>query len=298
MTQVSLLTEDSLSKVMHLDFKGLEPASNLGPKPELTWLPKDWLFVNQVYQRTLASNRSRRLVRQIVETFSWARFQPITVTMQADGQFAVIDGQHRAAAALLHPAVVEVPAWVVDTPELRAQAKVFVGVNSDRNAMTTMQLFRAQLAARDPDAVQVQEVCRRAGVTIAFHLVSVNKVLPPRHTMAVSTIRKLIGKHGERHVVTALKSMADAYHNVENQLRGQSIVAVTALFVEYADRIDRDRLVAVLSEIDCEGLIDDARQVKKIVGGSTESGMTTVLIRHYDKGLPLDKRLQPQARAA
>lgn len=293
-------SSSQLAKVAELALKGLVPALDLGPKPEFLWMPKDWLFVDGVYQRAMAGESSRRLVRKIVSEFCWAKFQPITVTELdwSDGRFAVVDGQHRAAAALLHPAVTEVPVWVVHAPEVVEQAKVFVGINADRIRMTTMQLFKAELAAGDAAARLVSDVCERAGIRIVFHLNNSGKELPPRQTMAVSTIRKLIAKHGERMVEQALSVLAEAYHDTPNQLRGQVIQAVTALYAEHGDRIERERLVTVLAEKDCEDLTDAARQVKRLEGGSTEAGMVRALLAGYDHGLTPAKRLRPVARAA
>ncbi|WP_207458634.1 DUF6551 family protein [Azospirillum sp. SYSU D00513] len=290
----------TLTKVTSLSLRDLDPAKDLGPMPEFCMLPKDWLFVDAIYQRAMSTDASKTLVRKIVEEFSWSRFQPVTVTPidWEAGKFAVVDGQHRAAAALLHPGVTEVPAWVIDAPEARDQARAFVGVNLDRIRMTTMQLFRAQLTASDPDAMQVKAVCERAGIRIAFHLSNSAKQLPPRQTMAVSTIRKLIAKHGERPVFFALSILAEAYAETPNQLRGQVIQAVTMLVLDHGERIERERLVRVLGETDCESLLEAARQVKKLMGGSTEAGMVAALVSAYDKGRMDQKRLVPQVRAA
>ncbi|QCG97359.1 hypothetical protein E6C67_26670 [Azospirillum sp. TSA2s] len=287
----------TLFPVTSITMKGANPAPNLGPKPEFLWMPKSWLYVDAVYQRAMTSGKSRRLVRRITEEFWWPKFTPLTVTPLdwEAGKFAVVDGQHRAAAALAHPDVTEVPVWVVDAPDVRAQASVFVGVNADRNGMTTMQLFKAQLAAGDPAAVQVQEVCSRSGVTVAFHLSNGSRELPPRTTMAVSTIRKLIAKHGEKPVRLALTMLATAYADAPNQLRGQIIQAMTSLVVEHGDKIDPERLVSALAEKDCEDLLDAARQVKRLEGGTTDAGMVRALMAAYDQGLTPAKRLRRAA---
>lgn len=290
---------DTLSPV-GITMKGARPSADLGPKPEFLWMPIEWLFVDATYQRAMASGKSRRLVRKIVDEFCWSRFTPITVTPLdwERGRFAVVDGQHRAAAAILHPMVTEVPAWVVDAPDVRAQAATFVGINADRNGMTVMQLFKAQIAAGDSAAVQVETLCARAGITIAFHLSNGSRELPPRTTMAVSTIRKLIAKHGEGTVLLALSTLAEAYRDAPNQLRGQIIQAMVTLFVEHGERIDRERLVAAIAQKDCEDLLDAARQVKRLEGGTTDAGMVRALMAAYDNGLTPGKRLRPVARAA
>ncbi|HEY0832503.1 MAG TPA: DUF6551 family protein [Azospirillum sp.] len=295
-------TPEAAAKVATLTLKDLKPAADLGDRPEFVWLPVEWLFVDGIYQRAMTSAKSRKTVRTIVERFSWAKFTPLVVTEIGDGyasgQFAVIDGQHRAAAAILHPLVTEVPAWVVDAPEARQQAQAFVGINGDRTGLTPLQLFKGQVAAGDPHAVAVARICEQAGITIVFSISNGSRELPPRQTMAVSTIRKMLVKHGEGTVAAALSALAEAYHDTPNQLRGQVVSAVTALLADHGDRIDRARLIATLRAKDCEDLIDAARQVKRLEGGSTEAGMVRALTAAYDAGLTQSRRLRSVMRAA
>ena len=56
-----------------------KPSTELGERPELMWLPKNLLYVDERYQRETAKKTSRRLIRKLVEDFSWSKFQPITV---------------------------------------------------------------------------------------------------------------------------------------------------------------------------------------------------------------------------
>ncbi|MBP2291018.1 DUF6551 family protein [Azospirillum rugosum] len=283
------------TRIGTLDLTGLEHSTELGPMPEFVMIPKDWLCVDHTYQRKMEGRRSAELVRKIVEEFTWAKFQPLTVVQMEDGRFLVVDGQHRATAATLHPLVEEVPCWVVPAPERKAQAKVFVGINADRNAMSALQIFKAMLAAGDPDALQVKSVCERAGVTIVYSISGASKALAPAQTQAVSTIRKLIVQHGEGPVLAALQTLVGAYPDVPGQLRSQIISALTAMFVRYGDRIDRDRLVKLLWDRDCEDLLEAARKVKKLMGGSTESCLVEALVRIYDTKLADAKKLNPAA---
>ncbi len=280
------------------NLESLEPAVDLGSKPRFAWIPKGGLVIDPRYQRGLTGPRSAELIGQIVETFTWSRFQPLTVTEMNDDQYAVVDGQHRGAAALLHPLVEEVPAWIVEAPDVRAQAKVFVGINEDRNRMSPLQVYKAQLAGRDPDALQVDRLCQQVGVVVSYQLTGSSKNLPPRHTQAINTLKKLIAEHGERPVRSALEILVAAYANIPNQLRGQVIQALTVIFVRHGEKIDRERLTHVLSQQYCEDIMDAARKIKRIMGISTESGMITAIMRYYDRGLPETKRLERTKRAA
>lgn len=288
------VTTPALQLLAAPDFADLDPATELGPRPELVWLPKDWLHVDASYQRATDALASRKLIRTIAEGFAWARFSPITVAERADGKFTVLDGQHRVLAALLVPAVVEVPCWVVAVLEARDQARTFVGVNADRLKVGTLALFKAKLAAKDPDALQVAAVCERAGVAILFHLPGKSGELPERSTQSVSVIRKLIAAHGEGPVQAALSILADAGQD----LRGAAIEAVTLLLKQHGSRLDRARLVKVLGATDCDDLIQQARALRSSGASKTSTALVMQMIVLYDKGLKPDLRLVPVGSAA
>ncbi|MGF7174674.1 DUF6551 family protein [Azospirillum doebereinerae] len=281
------------SHITELAFRDLEPSRDLGTMPVFAWLPKEALRIDPRYQRNL-SDKSKTQIRRMVERWRWDKCQPLTVT-EIDGVlFAVVDGQHRAAAALLHPKVEELPCWIITTTEVKEQAKVFVAVNAERTPMTTLQLFRGKLIAGDPDAVQVLNVCTRSGIEIAYHISNTTKRLPPRHTQSVATIRKLIAKHGERPVVRGLSSLASAYREVPDQLRGPVIEAVVTLVATYRDRLDEARLEKALAGTDCTVLCEQASKMRKLVGLSVQDALIASLVKAYDRGLPDAKRLNPQ----
>lgn len=287
---IVLTTAENLIKIPLLDMKDLDVSTNLGRMPRFAMVPKDCLYVDPSYQRRMDGRRSVELVRKIVEDFSWAKFQPLTVVERPDGRFPVVDGQHRATAAILHPAVVDVPCWIIPAPETQAQAKVFAGVNADRNAMTSMNLFKAALAAGDPDALQVKKLCDQAGITIAYHTGTAKK-LKPLQTMAVNTIRKMVANHGEKHALAALRTLAAAYPDVPGQVRSESISALSLLYRQHGDRIDQDRLVRLLWDNPVEKLLIAARQVRDLLGGSTETCLVKALIQRYDHGLAPSRKL-------
>jgi hypothetical protein len=184
----------------------------------------------------------------------------------------------------------------VKAADVRLQADAFVGINRDRVSMQPLQLYRAQLAAGEVNALRIDNVMRDSGVSFAFDTRSnQHMIAPPRQTLAVSTIRKLILRHGEAIVIEALKCLADAFPDTPNQLRGQSIAAITQIMVDHKDKLDRPRLVKVLAERDFGEIIEAARAHKELMGTSTVQSMAAAIIHAYDKGLVAGRRLGPNA---
>ncbi len=295
MGTISTPPGDGLVKIVILDLKDLDVSMNLGKMPRFGMVSKDSLYIDPAYQRRMDNRRSVELVRKIVEDFAWSKFQPLTVVERPDGRFPVVDGQHRATAAILHPAIIDVPCWIIPAPAAQEQAKVFAGVNGDRTAVSSLNLFKAALAAADPDAMQVQKVCELAGVTIAFHTAGSSKKLKPCQTMAVSTIRKGIATHGEKPVLAALQTLVAAYPDLPGQIRAEMVSALTQVFRLYGDRIDRERLVRMLYDAPCEKLLVAARHVRDLEGGSTETCLVKALVTRYDRGAHHSRRLNQTA---
>ena len=99
----------------------------------------------------------------------------------------VVDGQHTAIAAAMHPDVSEIPIMIVPADSRAAQANAFVGHNRDRLNITPMQMHFAALAAGDEDAMTIDQVCQRAGVKMLRTPPAAN-VYRPAETVAVNAI--------------------------------------------------------------------------------------------------------------
>lgn len=263
----------------------LEPSVDLGPTPTMEWIPVDALLVDASYQRSVSTRRGESLIKKIYAGFEWRKFQPLSVAPMGDGKYAVMDGQHRLLAALAHPLVSKVPCYVVQAADTRQQAQSFGAINRDRVNATTTQLFHAAVAAGDPDALHVKDVCDQAGVTVQKN--PSPDGLKPRHTMAVSTIRKLINVFGDGPVVHAMRLIAESYPEERDQLRGQVIEALTHFIVAFKEHqaFDADRLRAAIEDTDLISELAAARAYKSAYGGDTIVILRQAITRRYNKNL-------------
>ncbi len=134
-----------------------------GPAPDLQWVEIDKLVVDQTYQREIGRRGSRN-VQLIAECFEWSKFATVIVAPIEGGLFAVVDGQHRTTAAALR-GVKKVPCQVVLADRTK-QAQAYAAVNGAITKTTSQQLFHAKVAAEDPEALEIAEVCSISGVEI------------------------------------------------------------------------------------------------------------------------------------
>lgn len=173
-----------------------------GRVPELGFVGLDKLRVNPKFQREI-TRRGLATISRIVGNFSWSRFAPLMVARVPgeDGLCSVIDGQHRATAALII-GIEMVPCAIVDATESE-QAAIFSAVNGNVTPVTILQLFKAARAANAEWARQIDEVCTASGLT-ALVYPKARSSIAPFETMAIGTLRKNIIRFGTEDVAAAL----------------------------------------------------------------------------------------------
>lgn len=272
-------TATPLTPVVFASIEATKP----GPANEaidLRFIPVAELLIDQAYQRKL-SEKSKRVIRKIVGEFTWSRFGAINVAERPEGGFLVIDGQHRAIAAL-HCGVTDVPA-TVSAGAQAAQALDFVAVNSNRSAVTAVDKFRARVTAGEPDALELDEVLR--GLEISAD-VAPGCVMKPKETRSISLLQKLIKSPGKGILFTALELLIDAQPDTTNLLSSFAIEVTAIVTTRVIDKGgDIDRLAGILEETDFETMKYHAGGLVKTLGGRTGHRGATLLARAYNKGL-------------
>jgi len=265
-------------------FPDIEINMELGAEPRLAWIPKDKLVVDRRYQRDVSERRGQRIIRRMLEKFSWRKFQPPTIADLGDGTFAIIDGQHRVEGCKLHPAIVLVPCYIVDAPEVRQQADTFVSINTDRVALNPLQIHHASVAARKPDALHLQEICDKAGVVIPRTTTTLSGGKKPNFLQAPSAVMVALKDFGDTPVLSALTVMVKA----EIELRRSVFLAMVQFYGFYrkSHPINDDRIIRVLSNHTAKKLEDAGMAFKSVVTGiKTEVAIRMTLVKEYNKGI-------------
>lgn len=211
---------------------------NPGELPVIDWIAKSLIDVDQAYQRPEDATRAEKIAR----SFSWSKFGAIVVVPKDGGRYSVIDGQHRAAAAKLHPLVDNLPAVIMPAVQgVAAEASSFIGLNADRKAVSGLELYHARLAAGDDDARTLADVVRRAGARVPKNPGDYK----PGDTVAVAAITAMIGRHGAMRARQYLEIMvrAEACPIQANQLK-----AVECLMSdpEFRGQVDGEDLTSAI----------------------------------------------------
>jgi hypothetical protein len=211
--EISEMTDKPDNSTSHHARKALPRArARLGSRPVLQWIPIGELSIDATYQRAVRG-AGEKLVSQIAERFDWGRFGVLFVTPSSDGRgYAVIDGQHRLAAARARGDIDALPASIIsaDRPlDTARQAELFVSINGDRLAGRPITLFWAAVHQGEPVAVSMVAICRDAGVTIARYQGVHHE---PATTSAIAALRAAVVECGGRTPIltAALRALVEA----------------------------------------------------------------------------------------
>jgi hypothetical protein len=134
-----------------------------GAAPYMDWIEVKRLVTDKTYQREISRAGSIN-VERIAEYFEWAKFSPVIVAPVEGGMFSIIDGQHRATAAMLR-GIEKVPCEIVHIDRAR-QAEAFAAINGNITRVSAQVVYYARLTGKDPEAEEMARVLSAAEVTV------------------------------------------------------------------------------------------------------------------------------------
>lgn len=190
--------------------------------PALTWIPIEKLRINDVYQRPIMRTGWSQ-IKKIAHNFNWSSFTPVMVSKIKNDCFSLIDGQHRAHAALL-AGYSEVPAVVVEINQTE-QAAAFARINSQVTRMNVHSIYKAALAAGETWAIESEKAVSNAGCKLMTSNKS-TKDKSPGDISGIVTIRKMVENHEANAVTKGL-------HALKNSASGQFIDVYNATILKY-----------------------------------------------------------------
>lgn len=226
----------------------VEPPADIGRKPDLKWLPLSALVVDERYQRAIG-RQGRPNVFAILAHFDWNKFSPLVVTQVGAGVYAIIDGQHHATAALMHPQVDEVPCYVVDvTPD--EAAACFAAINGQVTSITNGQIWKAKLMAGDTNAKSLHAVLMAAGVSIMPYKLP-NMDYRVGETLAVRTLELMMQKFGADVLTTALQAITQTGNGNAGCITAPAVKAMCEIVKSIDVFVRRPTMLfALMDEVD------------------------------------------------
>jgi hypothetical protein len=233
--------------------EGIAPVKPLSPDagavPMQQWLAIASLIVDPAYQREIGG-AGRINVRRIAADFRWVRFSPVIVAPVAGGLYAIIDGQHRATAALMR-GYDKVPCQIIIADQA-AQADAFRAINGSVTRMSAMAIHHAAVVAGDPEAVEIDRICRATGVRILRSVMSAEH-MRKGDTLAAGSLRRVYREYNSEMLRLTLRCITGTANNVPGAVNSLTILALSQLIAGDGElRSLGDKLLRIFDRIEIE----------------------------------------------
>ena len=232
---------------------------------DVAMVPVSDLVIDGDYQRDIRKT-GLSVIRKIAADFSWGRFGCLIVCRHGKDSFKVIDGQHRAIAAA-SIGVKAVPCIVLKGNfEKSDEAANFIGINTARTALHSIDKFRAMVVAGDEVAVAADGALKSLGVSLVHNN---GNDLAHNETRAANAILNIARKHGAGILFSALELLMDAFPGEANILNAFSMKFSAELIlrcIEEGD--DLNDVLEALKQIDLASLSAEASSIVRMMGGS------------------------------
>lgn len=241
-----------------------------GEKPEMAWVDINKLDVDDTYQRNTNGTRSKENIKKIMSNFCWEEFTPITVVKTEKGTYNIIDGQHRYKAAVALGDIKELPCWIISKTSVKEQADTFIGINKNRVSTNPYDLYKANIAAGNPDAVMIDDFCNKAGIIIPFD----GYCSQPCMTLAISTIRKHLKMHNDGYLLESIKNIRKAFPKTKAQLKADILNTLVELKIEYGAKIKDEEIQQTLKSFENVNRISAKAAELKALDASLSTGQS------------------------
>lgn len=178
---------------------------------ELVWINKADLTVDHSYQR----NNSAEKARKIAANWSWLAFGVLTVAWRKTDIWAVVDGQHRHAAAMLRPDITDLPCLLFEEEVgVAAEAEGFATINTTRRPLHAAEVHKARCIAGDPVSLLIDRLVTENGRTVATYS-------GPTTVACVSSLL-MLAKQDQRALVALWPVIANTCegHAISNRIVG------------------------------------------------------------------------------
>lgn len=245
------------------------------PEPYVTALPARVLFVDGTYQRDLDERRVARMVAEFDPTLLGV----LEVSDRGDDTYAILEGQHRWAAAteargVDHHLVCQVHRGLTVTDE----ARVFYEIDRRRKTLSGWDRWKARRGSGEALVLEIEGVVAAQGLRIDM----APKAGNVRATVALEKVMTLGGRPL---LISTLAVLHAAYGDTVDGYDGTLIQGLCLVLHHYraGDEIDTDRLVRALQGIPPRQVKVRAAAMREVFPGELPKLCGAVVIRAYNE---------------
>lgn len=241
----------------------------------VTALPVHAIFADPTYQRACDESRARKLAKE------WDRRLVGIVEVSDRGEdvaprYAIVDGQHRWAAA---GRLDDPPALVANVHtglSVAEEAELFDKLNRQRKQTNTWDHWKARRAAGEAAVLDIE-------ATVAAHDLIVDMSPQDGRIACVSTLEKVVKLGGLRLLQQTLHLIVEMWGGRREALDSQIIHGLALVLWYLEEPLDHNRLAEVMLETTPRQLKANANQLREITTGNGSVRTAIALIASYNK---------------
>lgn len=133
--------------------------------PEMAYVNKRQLRIDPTYQR--AGSLKESTIVRVASAFRWKDFGCLLVARRNDGSLWVFDGMHRLLGVNKRSDITTVPCLIYDVEAVGDEASAFVGVNSNRGSVRSVDKWRAMIVHGDPETLRLKALLDSNGIAVS-----------------------------------------------------------------------------------------------------------------------------------
>lgn len=279
--------------IKRLDFiPGLEvtpnPSLNKNP-PEILYLnPREtYIYIDYNSQRELEA-RDLSVLKKIAQSYDWGKFKvPSLIRIKEWGnKLFCVDGQKQTLAALYNN--LTIPFCITDeTPEsfVARQATGFIGINFDRTAPSSAQLFPAQYFTGNETDIGLAKILQKYKIKPVHNFGgSQSKKRSPLETTCITVLRKLYDTQDKKTFEIICK-IVEAVRFCPLERMHMGALNLITYRIEPKE-IDIDRMSnAILSITDSHAKLEAVNRARKAIKKTNISGeLANIYMERYKMG--------------
>lgn len=238
------------------------------------------LRVDPIVQRALDSRRAAALA----ENFNPDSVGALVVSLREDGNYYILDGQHRKAAAIIAKYDGKLNCLVHKGLSLEAEAALFRTLNESK-LVGAIDKFRIRIVEEDKDATAINNIMNEYGwqiyqgstkTTGAFAaVVALEKVYNGAGVLTE-------GKH-DALVQYTIYTITKAWGHDSAGGHAAIVGGLGQLFARFGRNVDIDKLTHEMSKCRPVDLVARAKSMKDNQGGTVPAAMAKVLVGLHNK---------------
>jgi len=247
---------------------------------QLRVLPLNRLEIDLSYGRS----PNEQKVKEMAGNFSEAAAGVLMVSHRYSlDRYALMDGGHRCAAMRLS-GYTEALCQVYEYLTIEAEAAIWVLCNRARKNPSALEMFKAALVEKQPQAIAINEAVQEAGCIIPTGLSGVGSTRAPNVIAAVGALEAVYRSGGPASVTDTLVLLLTTWPDDRDATMGTMISGMATFLSKYRDDITLQAVGHKLRLYRPAQLLMDAGVQARTYKGSAKTLIAKIILNLYNSG--------------